>query len=113
MEVIYSVGVSVPGGGIGNLSNQALGVLSQKKYLKKAIVGSNKSLPKDLLVQFPWVKYISGYYWKDLVFDTAASFFIERCDIFHGWNNMALQSLRKAKNKGAVTIIERASSHIL
>lgn len=113
MKIIYSVGVKVPGGGIGNLSFQALQALIKSSLLQKAIVGSLSSLPKNRVVEFPWINCVPSFYWKDLIFDFLASREVERCDFFHGWNNMSLRSLRKARDLGAITIVERASSHIL
>ncbi len=63
-----------------------------------------------------------GYVLHDNVFDRWASGQIGRsktssevgrCDIFHGWNHHCLRSLLRAKELGAVTVVERASSHIL
>lgn len=113
MKIIYSVGVKVPGGGIGNLSFQALQALIKSSFLQKAIVGSLSFLPKEGVVEFPWINSVPSFYWKDLIFDFFAKGQIERCDFFHGWNNMSLRSLRKARILGAITIVERASSHIL
>lgn len=38
---------------------------------------------------------------------------LEPCDIFVGWSSKSLHTLRKAKNLGAVTILERGSAHML
>jgi glycosyltransferase involved in cell wall biosynthesis len=46
------------------------------------------------------------------VFDNLASKKINNPDIFVGWSNYSLKSLRVAKNNGAIGIIERGSSHI-
>ena len=54
-----------------------------------------------------------GYVLHDNVFDRWAVSKIESCSIFHGWNHHCLQQLKKAKDLGAVTVVERASSHIL
>ena len=47
------------------------------------------------------------------IFDKAASKKLSKMDIFVGWANQSLHSLKKAKRLGAVGIIERGSSHIL
>ncbi len=54
-----------------------------------------------------------GYVLHDNFFDRWATGKIEGCDIFHGWNHHCLRQLKKAKKLGAVTVVERASSHIL
>ncbi len=46
------------------------------------------------------------------IFDSWAKTQIVPCDIFVGWSGYSLKSLRKAKQFGAITIIERCSSHI-
>lgn len=46
------------------------------------------------------------------LFDKLASKKIVKSDIFVGWSCFSLRCLRKAKKLGAVTIIERGSSHI-
>ncbi|KXB03854.1 hypothetical protein AKJ45_00230 [candidate division MSBL1 archaeon SCGC-AAA261F19] len=37
--------------------------------------------------------------------------YIGNCEIFHGWNNHSLYSLRKAKKFDAKTVVERNSAH--
>ena len=63
-----------------------------------------------------------GYVLHDNIFDRWAasqigrsktSSEVERCNIFHGWNHHCLRQLKRAKELGAVTVVERASSHIL
>jgi glycosyltransferase involved in cell wall biosynthesis len=57
-------------------------------------------------------KYHPQFFFSDL-FDKLASRKIEQANIFIGWANSSLHSLRKAKQKGAIAILERGSSHIL
>ncbi len=47
------------------------------------------------------------------LFDRLASKKIRESDIFVGWSTLSLHSLRKAKELGAITILERGSSHML
>jgi len=47
------------------------------------------------------------------VFDRGAARRVPSCDIFVGWANQSLHALRRAKALGAVTVLERGSSHIL
>ena len=68
-------------------------------YGIKMIPGSQKILPWNLI--------------KDNLFDYLASFNVDKCDIFHGFSNYSLLSLRKARKYSAKIIIERGSSHIL
>ena len=55
---------------------------------------------------------INWDYYSLEIFDNWASNQIDKCDLFVGWSGYSLQSLRKAKSLGAVTVIERCSSHI-
>lgn len=57
-------------------------------------------------------RYNPQFFISDL-FDRLAVRKIEKCDIFVGWSSFSLYSLRKAKELGAITIIERGSSHIV
>lgn len=114
MEITYSVGARVPGGGIGNLAAKAIKGISQKNSLKKLILIKNEAnLPTQLIKEFSFLEKIPNYYLKDLIFDFLSSFEVEKCDVFHGWNNMCLRSLVKAKKLGVRTVVERASSFIL
>jgi len=48
------------------------------------------------------------------IFDKISSeFFIEKCDIFHGWATHSLFSIKKAKKLGNKSILEVQSAHIL
>jgi len=46
------------------------------------------------------------------LFDKEACRYIDSSDIFVGWSGFSLHALRKAKDKGALAIVERGSSHI-
>jgi len=45
------------------------------------------------------------------VFDRWTAVQLPYADIFHGWNGMCLSGLRRAKQLGMATVVERASSH--
>jgi hypothetical protein len=47
------------------------------------------------------------------LYDRQAMKKIEPTDIFVGWSSLALHSLRRARQLGAITIVERGSSHML
>lgn len=47
------------------------------------------------------------------LFDKLASKKLEKADIFVGWSSFSLYSLRKAKELGTKTVLERGSSHIV
>lgn len=115
MDIIYSVGAKVPGGGIGNVSYHALKALNERKLLKKAFIIQDTTLflNPEFKTTFPYLDKIPNYLLKDNLFDFLVSKKLTASTIFHGWNNFSLMSMRKAKKLGAITVIERASSHIL
>lgn len=47
------------------------------------------------------------------IFDRLAADRIGTPDIFTGWSSQSLHSLRRAKSAGAITVVERGSSHIV
>ena len=53
-----------------------------------------------------------SYFVKDNLYDRSAVKHITGSDIFVGWASQSLFQLREAKTRGALTIIERGSSHI-
>lgn len=126
MEVEISVG------GRFHAFNLA-GQLAKRGFLKRIITSYPKfetekyGIPKDKidsiitkeLLERGW-KIMPGFL-KDLwdpqffiteTFDRLASKKIVSSDIFVGWANQSLFSLRKAKELGAIGIIERGSSHM-
>jgi len=66
----------------------------------------------DTLPRFVRKLYNPQFFIHEL-YDKHAARHIEPSDIFVGWANFSLCSLRVARKQGAVCIIERGSSHIL
>ena len=57
---------------------------------------------------FPWD------YWLSDLFDRHVAATLKRdCDIFVGWSAGCLNAIRRAKELGMVTVVERGSSHML
>jgi glycosyltransferase involved in cell wall biosynthesis len=50
-------------------------------------------------------------YWKADLFDRLVEKEIRRCDILHIFAGFGLRSIRKAKDLGSITLVDRASSH--
>lgn len=108
--------------------------LLKKGYLKRLITSYPKfevikyGIPKDKISSV-LIKEIMERGWRKLpeflrnaynpqyliheVFDVLASKKIEGTDIFAGWSSFSLYSLQKAKALGAITVLERGSSHIV
>ncbi len=103
MDVAYSIASPIPGSGISYTASQAISILKEKGWLKQLLSLSNIAIPTNDPVV------------KDHAFDTVASMYLQPVDIFHGWANHSLVQLRQAKklNEKCITIIERASSHVL
>jgi len=128
MDVIYTIGAKLAGGGIGDTAYHAVKSIYKHGYLKKVYCLDCKEIEiekkKVGKVRLAYVfslpmrainRYISKnfnhYYYTDRFYDLCVSKMLEKCDIFHGWNNHSLRSLRKAKESGAIAVIERASSY--
>jgi glycosyltransferase involved in cell wall biosynthesis len=122
MNAIYSIGARLgAAGALGSVADRAAWEIQKRGHLKKVICWSNESNDIEasrVSAVFPFGKFFSRAssrfpYTMDNLYDRLASFQVSECDVFHGWNNHALFSMRKAKGLGAKTFIERASSHIL
>lgn len=125
MEVIYSICSHLGRGGIGHTAHQALRGIYRHEALKKVVARRAKKvdIPKTLIekvwypkrIKLPGISASKWYNKESLYFDyrVAALLKNEKCDIFHGWNGQSLASLRQGKSRGFITIVERASSHML
>jgi glycosyltransferase involved in cell wall biosynthesis len=125
MEVIYSICSKLAGGGIGDTAYQAVRGIYRHGYLKQVIArGSGKIEIEKSKVRKVWypkrmkLSYMPAWRWyglESLYFDSRVAAILKRtgCDVFHGWNGKCLRSLQEAKRQGAITVVERASSHIL
>lgn len=122
MKVIYSIAAKFAGGGIGTTAYNAVAGIYRHGYLQDLYcVGYVPTqidrllihkIPTAFLDRVPGVSQDTRYSVKDNLFDWLVSFKNLQADIFHGWNGHCLRSLKKAKNQGDVTFVERASSHI-
>lgn len=131
MKVIYSIGSKLGGHGIGGQAVRAVQGILRARALKKVLASyTTKTLiPKKFISHMGPVGRILrrlayydptgyGYVLHDSVFDRWAAEQLDSCDLFHGWNHHCLYQLRGIKGlKGikreTITVVERASSHIL
>ncbi|MEK7611039.1 MAG: glycosyltransferase family 4 protein [Patescibacteria group bacterium] len=124
MKVNYSIAAKLAGGGIGTTSYNAVFGIFRHGYLNRVFCTSyNRSkigqLPNfplfathtSLVERFSFLSPSVKWQLKDSFHDLFTSFIAPKADIFHGWNGHCLRSLAGAKKSGAVTIVERASSH--
>ena len=49
--------------------------------------------------------------WKARLFDWRARNYVAGCDVLHVFANFALQSMARVRERGAVTVLDRASAH--
>lgn len=123
MTVNYSIRAKFAGGGIGSIACHAVKGIYRHQHLQTLFVPSLKpsditeelvkKIPVDAPKRIKGVRRIYPDYVEDNLFDFLVSRKLTGSDIFHGWNHHCLLSLRRAKELGAATVVERASSHIL
>ena len=124
LKVIYSIDARLGGSGVGYTGYNAAVGLYQAGILARLFVGSNAqtTIPAALIRQWGIVnrglKYLGAkdssgliYYLDSMLFDAWVAARLPQGDILHSWHGHSLWSLRKAKQKAMVTVIERASSH--
>lgn len=115
-SVTYALGGTLAGFGTGKIAGYATRGAERAFLLDRPVSLDPDGDPTrgrplqtlplgDLVRRSPW------YYPKDLAFDLYPSRALDSPGLFHGWNNMCLRSLQTAADSGAVTVVERASSH--
>jgi len=126
LRVIYAVNARLPGGGVGNVAyHDAVGV-QQSGHLQQLIASSLRDQTfansrvstlgllgrafKRLGLYDP-----TGYVYAldGALFDQFAARQLTDCDIVHSWHTHSYWTQRKAKQKGAVTILQSGSTHPL
>lgn len=127
MRIAYAINEQIGAPGIGTPAAAACTALEKQGWLSQALaLGARENLPYAVTRVVPFGKLLSNlcfgvrkmlpgfptYTIRDGVFDALAARALQRCDIFHGWNDHCLRTLRAAKNFGARTIVERGSTHI-
>lgn len=124
LSVVYSIPARLGGGGIGWTAYQAVSGIQQAGLLGQVLANSSvEHLLSPRLIRH-WgsfghaLKYLSAHessglldHVINLAFDAWVAQILPHGNIFHGWNGACLKSLRQAKRRGMITIVERASSH--
>jgi glycosyltransferase involved in cell wall biosynthesis len=128
MEVIYQICSFVKKDLTWETAIQATNYLKKENVLKKLISldifynlkskDSYSSQGKNLNVISPlrsiYKNKLVNNILLPIIFDKLSSiFFVEKCDIFHGWANHSLLSIKKAKKLGSKCVLEVGSAHIL
>ncbi|MDY0092960.1 MAG: glycosyltransferase family 4 protein, partial [Candidatus Vecturithrix sp.] len=124
-SVIFSVGVSIPGEGMGNHAYRLLHGLERHHLLLQGFVmqyrknGSSLPVIRDTYfiekIAYRLARYtgINQYVLRDNAFDWWVARQILEAAIFYGWTHHALWSLKKAKKLKMLTVLERANAHPL
>jgi len=123
MRVVYSIGSRLAGGGIGDTAyHAARGIWRAGHLVRLLCLGHEPTdVPERLIASlwFPTRRFLRlppffYYLLKDRSYDRrSARLLPEAFDVFHGWNSHCLLSLARAKERGAVTFVERGSAHPL
>ncbi len=121
MRVVYSIGSKLAGGGIGTTAYHAASGIHRARALARLFCLGREptEIPDDLIAPlwFPSRRFLRlpplRYYWlKDRSYDRrVARRLPDEFDLFHGWNSHCLSCLARARERGAVTFVERASAH--
>ena len=123
MKVIYSTASHLGGTGLSNVAFHAGRALYRDGSLERLITYRNnqQEIPPELIkrVIFQPAKIFSGlssrYYYsmKRMWLDSRAAGYLRDhyCDLFHGWTHESLRSLRVAREKGILSVIDRGYSH--
>lgn len=123
MRVVYSVGTTLGGGGLGVDATEAVRALYQKGYLAKAVVFSNRqnAAPSQYIktTRMSPVKIFSNlpsrYYYplkrKNLDRVTRGVLKKGGVDLFHGWSSASLTSLQYCRERGIVSFLENPGPH--
>jgi len=126
MEVIFMSPCKLKGGGMGDTAYYICRELDKKKVLKSILTPAYRKgeiSPLKIVTTYSRIyKFISRLprlRWniqgiiRGLLHDILATRKIEKCDIFHGWAGGCLFSLKRAKEEGAITLLENPTSHII
>ena len=125
MRVTYAIHARIAGGGIGNTAHNALKAIYRRRWLARLMASSLKTTEfagadvRQLGLFGRGIKWLSNYdrsqhvdAWSNTLFDRWVAQQIPECEVFHGWSNHALHSVRAAHKRGAKTIVERGGSHV-
>ncbi|MBD3387329.1 MAG: glycosyltransferase [Candidatus Altiarchaeales archaeon] len=130
MRCIYSIGACLGGVGVGTTGYHSAKGIHDHGRLERVLCAYHDQveIPEDVvfdvlpgggitdkLLMRSAMLFGSpnGYAFKGGVYDRLASRKIVDCDVFHGWSLQSLHSMRSARERGALAVLERPNSHIL
>jgi glycosyltransferase involved in cell wall biosynthesis len=121
--IVYAIATAIGGVGLAEVAGQAVAAIHAAGLLQQAIAfrGRLEQLPPHLMkeVRFQPVKVFSWlpsrYYYsmKRSTLDRAGARFVRRhgAAVVHGWTNECLETLKAAREVGAVAVVERNYCH--
>jgi glycosyltransferase involved in cell wall biosynthesis len=124
MRVVYSIGATFAGGGIGTTAYHGVRGLYRHGMLARLLCGSYRSteIPSSLIraaglfdralrkaAMYDDTRRL--YFLQSIVFDRWASRRIESASVFHTWAIHGLRSIRRAKEIGLATVLQRGTTH--
>lgn len=123
MKILYTTASRLGGTGLANVAYQAARASYETGLLERVICYGNRQseVPPELISTI-WVQpaklfssLSSRYYYsmKRMWLDWRASQWLagHDVDIFHGWTHESLATLRVARKKGVLSIVDRGYSH--
>ena len=124
LQVVYSIGVRFPGGGIGNASYYGVRGLYRHGMLWRLLCGSYlpTEIPDERIRALGalsrLIRKLALYdstalavLIHNLIYDRWVCRNLEPCELFYTWNGYGHKALRQARANGAITVVQRASSH--
>ncbi len=126
MRVVYSIGAKFAGGGIGTTAYHGVRGLHRHGMLHRLLCGSFRpteiprgkiramGLPSRVLRKL--AVYDPSHrlsYLHNVLYDLWAYRLIEAGELFHVWGGHGLRSVYRARELGAITVVQWASSHLL
>jgi glycosyltransferase involved in cell wall biosynthesis len=126
MRIVYSIGATVAGHGIGRPAGQAVRGLYRHGMLRIVLCGSCRGspIPPEHVRQLgrasrglrKLAALAQSRHLLELhhaLYDRWAARHVGGADLFHGWNGHCLRSLERAAALGMATVVERGSCHPL
>lgn len=124
MKILYSIGTKFAGGGIGNIAHHAVQGLYRQSMLQRLLCGAYvpSDIPATRIRALGWpdrvLRKLATYdrrrwLWQvqNVLFDHWAAHYLEYADLLHVWGGYGLHTLKEARRRGMITVVERASTH--
>ena len=126
MNAVYALGDRLGAPGVGERAGRAIAALGGAGYLRKVYVNSSCQTSEVLpvVVSTGWLGRAALYaaarahslraiHVVNCLFDEWVARKMGPCDLFHGWTLFSLRSFRRARELGAVTVLDRGMTHPL